>query len=85
MTARLENWMTSGYGGLYGEVYDDTQGRFPDGEKIFTSTIKSFDGAKVVTKSGSEYELGEVDSRLAKRLAGDLIREVIQENKGEVE
>lgn len=40
-TGRLENWKwDSSYNVLWGQIYDDTQGRFPDGTHIHTSSIK---------------------------------------------
>ena len=36
--------------------------RCHDGKEVTTSFIVSRDGSKVVTKSGSEYELGDVDA-----------------------
>jgi len=67
---RLENWSVQMNGDAYkapeqlkpilvGEVYGDV-GR-PDGVVINTSPIQSAEGRFVTTKSGSIYELGDID------------------------
>lgn len=42
---------------LYGKIYNDE--RFTDGDNIVTSTVLLLDGDTVITKSGTEYKLGE--------------------------
>lgn len=37
-TARLENWVVID-GVLLGDIYDDSEGRFPDGSPVRTSCI----------------------------------------------
>lgn len=59
MTARLENWvvgMPDGHQRLNGDVFGDP--RFQDGATITTSPISHVANGRVVTMSGSEYELG---------------------------
>ena len=68
---RLENWScTYGYVSPYtapeqlqqrlaGEVYDHPN--FPDGDEIVTSSIIAICDGRVMTRSGSMYDLGVVD------------------------
>lgn len=51
-------------GCLHGEVYGHP--RFEDGHRITTSSIVGLDGDYILTYSGSEYELGDVDSEYEK-------------------
>lgn len=46
---------------LHGNVFGNKQ--FPDGLEIKTSSVMGKRNGKAVTKSGSEYELGEVNPR----------------------
>jgi hypothetical protein len=50
---------------LHGNVYGHP--RFDDGSSVTTSTIKELRGELIITNSGSEYELGEVDPEYEKR------------------
>jgi len=72
---RLENWSVgsnaSSYTApelvslrLHGNVYGHP--RFDEGEEVTTSAIDKIDGDVVVTRSGSRYELGEVDPEYEK-------------------
>lgn len=67
---RLEKWSVvssaTGYTApelvtlqLHGNVYGHQ--RFPQGKEVTTSAIDKIDGNTVVTRSGSRYELGEID------------------------
>jgi len=50
---------------LHGDVYGHPN--FEDGSTVTTSTIVGItDDEKIITHSGSEYELGEVDPRYEK-------------------
>jgi hypothetical protein len=75
---RIENWsiVCSDYIDPYkapemyssricGEVYGN--GNFDDGTVVTTSKIISVRGDIVITHSGSEYELGEVDAEYEKQ------------------
>ncbi|PZR92019.1 MAG: hypothetical protein DI537_14430 [Stutzerimonas stutzeri] len=42
---------------VYGNIYGDTQMRFPDGEPIKTSKVVDVQGDLVLTKSGSLYKV----------------------------
>lgn len=61
-TARLENW---GYDRhwrcFYGNVFNDTKGRFQDGDLIFTSSCDFQDASdgKVIKTLNSTYFLGK--------------------------
>ena len=67
ITGRLENWskqkvhedMGGGYI-VWGDIYDDVKGRFPDGKRIHTSKIESTarEGFVLVT-TYSSYMLGK--------------------------
>lgn len=46
---------------IYGDVYDNP--RFDDGTRVTTSRIVGKRNGNVVTKSGSEYELGQVSAQ----------------------
>ena len=66
VTGRLENWHVGmyEYDGevmIWGDVYDDVNGRFMDGTYIHTSGIKpqEFNEGDVVTTRNSTYLLGK--------------------------
>ena len=74
----LKNWFTSraepdnvykppenGALILAGEVYD--RAGFEDGERVKTSAIVARNGDKVVTASGTEYELGDIEPGFAEK------------------
>jgi len=75
---KLQNWRTTrrGYNDftppecresvLEGEVFDHPT--FPDGSKIVTSPIEKTEGRKVLTKTGSTYELGRISYAQRKML-----------------
>lgn len=54
--ARIENWVRVG-DVIYGEIYEDSKGRFVDGEGIVTSRIVSVDNDTVQTVN-TLYKLG---------------------------
>lgn len=54
--ARIENWVRVG-DVIYGEIYEDSKGRFVDGEGIVTSRIVSADNDTVQTVN-TLYKLG---------------------------
>lgn len=54
--ARIENWVRVG-DVIYGEIYEDSKGRFVDGEGIVTSRIISADNDTVQTMN-TLYKLG---------------------------
>lgn len=54
--ARLENWVRVG-DVIYADIYEDSKGRFVDGEGIVTSRIVSIDNDTVQTKN-TLYKLG---------------------------
>lgn len=54
---------------LNGRIYDDKR-FFRDGERVTTSAIKGKRGGKVVTKSGTEYELLESAEEYEKEFPG---------------
>lgn len=54
--ARIENWVRVG-DVIYGEIYEDSKGRFVDGEGIVTSRIISTDNDTVQTVN-TLYKLG---------------------------
>lgn len=54
--ARVENWVRVG-DVIYGEIYEDSKGRFVDGEGIVTSRIVSVDNDTVQTVN-TLYKLG---------------------------
>ena len=65
ITGILENWHGINHldGSLiiYGEIYNDSLGRFHNGERIGTSKVKGgliMQNGYVVTKSGNRYSLG---------------------------
>lgn len=67
ITGRLENWAYNAKSNtLVGEIYDDVNGRFPDGSQIQTSRLKPMsmqvtspkEGAVMATLNSS-YLLGK--------------------------
>lgn len=54
--ARLENWVRVGEV-IYGTVYEDSKGRFQDGDDIVTSRLVSVDD-NIVKTMNSTYKLG---------------------------
>lgn len=54
--ARIENWVRVG-DVIYGEIYEDSKGRFADGDGIVTSRIISTDNDTVQTVN-TLYKLG---------------------------
>lgn len=65
LTGRIENWYLDVYGFpfLWGQVYDDTKGRFKDGEHIHTSRItetqvSELQSGYVLETANSIYLLG---------------------------
>ena len=74
---RLENWAFVGRNpyaspemqqyGLKGFVYNHPRGIFKDGDEIITSAISHLnEHGQIVTKSGTVYELGEIDPEYEK-------------------
>lgn len=74
---RLENWSIVGTDpylpperqrqDLTGEVFDHPNKRFTDGKRIYTSRIIGrTTGDRIITASGNQYELGEVDPEYEK-------------------
>lgn len=58
-TARLENWSVV-YDGLRGEIYDDSQKRWPNGEVIRTSALVHLDTRKKYCETRNTiYRLGK--------------------------
>jgi hypothetical protein len=39
----------------YGNIYEDSKGRFPDGEQVKTSVVVDIQEDKFLTKSGTLY------------------------------
>ena len=56
ITGTINDWVKSGQV-IYGKIYGDTRGRFPDGTQIRTSKIDSIEGDIVYTQN-SVYKLG---------------------------
>ncbi len=54
--ARIENWVKVG-NVIYGEIFEDSKGRFKDGDGIVTSKLVSVDG-DVAKTLNSTYKLG---------------------------
>lgn len=70
ITGRLENWTYDKlYNVVWGHIYDDTRGRFADGERIHTSDIPStrhngrdasqFVEGSIISTLNSHYLLGK--------------------------
>lgn len=57
ITGTLENWVKVGQV-IYGNIYGDSKGRFPDGLEIHTSRIDSIEDGIAYTRN-SVYKLGE--------------------------
>jgi hypothetical protein len=62
---QLKNWWITNQC-LEGNVYGHPNGKHHDGKFIITSKLIGKRNNLVVTQSGSEYELGEVDSNYEK-------------------
>lgn len=61
---RLENWSAQKFGEtllVWGEIFDDEKGRFPDGYKIRTSQVLDLSPGWATTMN-TLYELGEPES-----------------------
>lgn len=58
VTARLENWRLDGFGFdiIWGEIYDDSKGRFPDGTTIHTSSIPGYKEKAKKFKKGDRVQ-----------------------------
>lgn len=41
VTAELRNWYLGLYGVYWGNIYGDIKGRWPDGRRIHTSSVRS--------------------------------------------
>lgn len=54
--ARIENWVSVG-DVIYGEIFEDSKGRFKDGDGIVTSRLVSVDG-DIAQTVNTVYKLG---------------------------
>lgn len=68
MKQRLENWEVIDFSeglAVMGNVYNSS--KWPDGKSIITSTLTGWNPVEdaVITKSGSEYVLGVINSNFA--------------------
>ena len=60
VTGHLEKWIIDPSRNIvWGHIYNDTRGRFPNGTMIHTSYIKSWEGEKFINTLNSRYSLGE--------------------------
>ncbi len=77
VTGRLENWrrLPTAIGDIvFGDVFEDAKGRFPDGSTIRTSPVVSTTGDLLFT-TYSIYRLGkEVPDRLTPHWVEDWVR-----------
>jgi hypothetical protein len=61
-TAELRDWsiiQMGKYSFAFGAIFHDSRGRFPDGELVRTSAIKSRDADMVITRNSTYKLIGE--------------------------
>ena len=59
VTGHLENWWKDPFFKIvWGQIYDDIKGRFPDGTLIHTSDIVSWEDEYFINTLNSRYSLG---------------------------